>query len=215
MFMPKIEDFRTVQPVTVQPVTLQPAADLVAALSRRTATTAPGVLAGTLVETPAGWRPVETLAAGDRIATLDGGFCQLLGVTRQRLHAMAGQEVIHVPGGVLDACSALDVMPEQGIFLASRIAEEVLGAAGVLVPARVLAGHFGITRRTIATTTERIVLHFAREEIVFANSGFLIHAAPEGQEPGEGFFDRLDADRAEAMLALIAGAGAPVFARAA
>ncbi len=170
---------------------------------------AAGILAGSLVETAAGWRPVETLARGVRVATWDGGFRPLAGVERHHLWPAAGTEVIHVPGGALDNCTEFDVLPGQHVFIASAIAEEVLGAAGALVPAAALAGHAGISRRALAHPAEVITLRFAGEEVVYVNSGALVHcaAAVPGARPSTprpGFFPVLDEDRARAMLALVA-----------
>ncbi len=168
-----------------------------------------GILAGSLVEAETGWRPVETLARGIRVATYDGGFRPLTGVGRRRLWPAAGIEVIHVPGGTLDTCSGFDLLPGQHVFLASAVAEAVLGAEGALVPASALAGHAGITRRPLARPAEVITLRFAGEELVYANSGALVHCAAElpgarQDAIGAGFFEVLDEDRARSMLALIA-----------
>ena len=39
-----------------------------------------GLVAGTLVETKAGWQKVETLRLGDFVQTLDGGLARVLGL---------------------------------------------------------------------------------------------------------------------------------------
>lgn len=168
-----------------------------------------GILAGSLVETEAGWRPVERLARGIRVATWDGGFRPLVAVERRRLWPAAGVEVIHVPDGALDTCSGFDLLPGQQVFLASAVAEAVLGVAGAMVPASALAGHAGITRRPLAGPAEVITLRFAGEELVYVNSGALVRCAAEApgarQDVGAaGFFEVLDEARARAMLALIA-----------
>jgi hypothetical protein len=170
---------------------------------------AAGILAGSLVETESGWRPVERLARGIRVATWDGGFRPLAAVERRHLWPAAGVEVIQVPGGALDTCSGFDLMPGQHVFLASAVAEAVLGVAGALVPASALAGHAGITRRPLLRRAEVITLRFAGEEVVYVNSGALVHCAAEvpgvrQDAGGAGFFEVLDEDRARAMLALVA-----------
>ena len=68
--------------------------------------------------------------------------------------------------------------------------------------------------QTLAAPADRTVLRFAQEEIVYANSGLLLHAAPTGMS-GAGFFERLDGAAAEAMLDLIEAEGQRVFALAA
>lgn len=168
-----------------------------------------GILAGSLVETETGWRPVEMLARGIPVATWDGGFRPLAAVERRHIWPAAGIEVIHVPGGALDTCSGFDLLPGQRIFLASAVAEAVLGVAGAMMPASALVGHTGITRRPLARPAEVITLRFAGEEVVYVNSGALVHCAAEApgaqrEVIGAGFFEMLDEARARAMLALIA-----------
>lgn len=168
-----------------------------------------GIVAGSLVETEAGWRAAGTLAPGTRVATWDGGFRPLVAVERRSLWPAAGIEVIDVPGGALDTCTGFALLPGQHVFLASAIAEAVLGAAGALLPAAALAGHAGITRRPLRRPAEAVRLRFAGEEIVYVNSGALVHcpAGPCGARASarpSGFFEVLDEGRARAMLALVA-----------
>lgn len=168
---------------------------------------ASGLLAGSFVETERGWRPVETLARGTRVATYDGGFCPVALVERHHVWPAAGAEVIHVPGGALDNCSDFSLLPGQHLLVASDIAEEVLDCAGALIPASALVGYRGITRQSLVRPTEVLSLRFASEEVVYVNSGALIHCAAEGPEAAgarPAFFEVLDEARAGAMLALIA-----------
>ena len=198
MFMQNATTFRAAEKIALSLHGLNLGADA----------TATGILAGSLVETEAGWRPVETLARGTCLATYDGGFRPVVRVERHPLWPAAGGEVIHVPGGALDTCAGFSLLPGQHVFIVSAVAEEVLGAEGALVPAAALAGHVGITRQRLARPAEVLSLHFAAEEIVYVNSGALIHCAAEGARPGArhaGYFEVLDEGRARAMLALIAG----------
>lgn len=196
MFMQHSTSFRAAEKIALSLHGLSLGPDLAGA----------GLLAGSLVETEAGWLPVERLARGMRVATWDGGFCPLVRVERQHLWPAAEVEVIHVPGGALDTCTGFSVLPGALVFVASAVAEAVLGAEGALVPAASLAGHFGITRQRLSRPAEVLNLHFAAEEIVYVNSGALIHCAAAESETGSGYFERLDADRAEAMLDLIGAA---------
>lgn len=168
---------------------------------------ASGLLAGSLVETERGWRPVETLARGARVATYDGGFCPIVRVERHHVWPAAEAEVIHVPGGALDNCSDFSLLPGQHLLVTSDVAEDVLDCAGALIPASALVGYRGITRQGLLRPAEVLSLRFDSEEIVYVNSGALIHCAAEGPETAEArsaFFDVLDEARAEAMLALMA-----------
>lgn len=168
---------------------------------------ASGLLAGSLVETERGWRPVETLARGARVATYDGGFCPIVRVERHHVWPAAEAEVIHVPGGALDNCSDFSLLPGQHLLVTSDVAEDVLDCAGALIPASALVGYRGITRQGLLRPAEVLSLRFDSEEIVYVNSGALIHCAAEGPETAEArsaFFEVLDEARAEAMLALMA-----------
>ncbi len=171
---------------------------------------AEGMLAASLVETPQGWKPVGALGRGSLVQTWDGGLCAVTQVERRHLWPAAGAEVVHVPGGVLDTCSDLWLMPGQAVLIAHRVIEEVLEAAAALVPARALAGFRGISLRPLARPVEMISLSFATTEAVYVNSGAMIHcpaaatahATAHAAAPSD-YFPRLDGVRAEAMLALI------------
>ncbi len=199
MFMQNATTFRAAEKIALSLAGLNLAPDVAA----------PGVLAGSLVETGSGWRPVESLTQGTLVATWDGGFSPVLRVERQHLWPAPEVEVIHVPGGALDTCTEFSLLPGQYVFVASAVAEEVLGTGGALVPAAALVGHFGITRRRLFRPAEAVTLRFAAEEIIYVNSGALVHCTAGGAEgrpastPPE-YFEMLDEDRAQAMLALIA-----------
>lgn len=166
-----------------------------------------GLLAGSLVETDRGWRPVETLSRGTRVATYDGGFCAVARVERHHVWPATGAEVIHVPGGALDNCSGFSLLPSQHLLVTSGIAEDVLDRAGALIPASALVGYRGITREALVRPADVLGLRFAGEEIVYVNSGALVHCAaagPEAATPRSAFFEVLDEARAGAMLELMA-----------
>lgn len=170
-----------------------------------------GMVAGSLVETADGWTPVEALGIGARVQTYDGGAQPVTAIRR----VVVGRglcpdaDVIRVPGGALDTCADLLLPPSQQVLIHSSVAEAVLGLPAVLVEARSLVGFHGIGRVAPPAPVTLIALEFAAEEIVFANSGALVHCAA-GPRAGampvgdEGFFPTLDAGRAGALLGLIA-----------
>lgn len=49
--------------------------------------------AGTMLETPSGWQTVETLNAGDRVYTLDGGFAELIRIRQHRVAAGSARAI--------------------------------------------------------------------------------------------------------------------------
>jgi hypothetical protein len=156
-----------------------------------------GFSARTLVETECGWRPVGGLTAGTRLATLDGGFVDLIGVRRTPAKPIAPASSVLVPGGALGNCDDVILGAAQRVLLPTGPAEPVLDAAFALVTAAALAGHFGIRR--VVTEDCLYRLDFASEEVVWANSGLLLHC-PAGVDAG---FLRLDGNQARALIGLL------------
>lgn len=176
-----------------------------------------GMLAATLVETADGWRAAGTLARGDRVQTWDGGLAEITRVTRSRLWPGA-TDLVRVPGGALGNCADLWLAAGQRVMVASRIAEEVLDAAGALVAARDLVGFRGTEICRPGHPTALVGLGFAGQELVFANSGALVlGVADGGKDDLDSLLPSLEGARARAMLDLIAGQdqAATIFRRAA
>lgn len=179
------------------------------ALSPRLGNRHAGLLAGSLVETAGGWRRVETLSPGACVATFDGGYAKLTRVEHRTLWPALSDEVIFVPAGALDNCSDFSLLADQLVLLTSDIAQEVLDAPGAMFPAAALVGFRGITRQPILNPVEVLTLRFADEEVVYVNSGALIHCAAEGPDAKSGamakrYFEVLEEPRAQAMLGLMA-----------
>lgn len=164
-----------------------------------------GIVAGTLVEGARGWVAVETLRIGDKVQTLDGGLARVHALDRRNLTQAAESALIHVPGGSYDACSDLMLVPGQHVLM-DTLGDPALGAAPyALVPAIALTCDPMIRRRFPVLTVEVITPLFADEEIIFANSGVLLHCPGvmdgAGRYPDDSFFPRLDAATARAFLA--------------
>ena len=163
-----------------------------------------GLVAGTLVETAVGWRRVELLRVGDHVQTFDGGLRQLRRVERSYYGADHGgyglEQILHVPGGALDNCDDLVVMPDQMLMITSGVAADLLGTPSVLIPASALVGYRGITRQLPDRLVEAVTLGFDDEEVIYANSGLLAHC---GTGPRSNFFTALDFGRAKALISLM------------
>lgn len=194
MFMQNASSFRAAELVTAARHGLILSPDLGAA----------GVVAGSLVETEAGWRPIETLARGMRVSTYDGGFRAVQRVERQHVWPGAETSVIHVPAGALDNCTAFRLLAGQQVLLPSAVAEEVLDRDAALVTATALVGFRGIGRRRLFRPVEAIALRFDDDEVVHVNSGALVHCAAGGPSTAAAHFPALDGARAAAYLALVA-----------
>lgn len=142
-----------------------------------------GMIAGTKVATPNGWRGVEAIAPGDRVLTFDGGMQPVLDVQCHIVHLTPGTAThlwpMHVPAGALGNRTDMWLLAEQSVLVESDTAEEVFGDPFALIPAMALEGVRGIDRVAPPARFEVIVLRFAEDEIVFANVGALFHC-PKG-----------------------------------
>lgn len=142
-----------------------------------------GLTGATLLETDQGWRPVDALTVGDAVYTFDGGLRRIEAVRRHFLTAAAladcGARPVRIAGGTMDACSDLVLMPGQGV-LRPTDARRAGGGEHLLVAARDLTAMPGVApwaRQAPLALTE---LGFAEEEVVWANSGVLLHCPAAG-----------------------------------
>jgi hypothetical protein len=170
-----------------------------------------GMIAGTLVETDHGWKPVETLRTGDTLYTMDGGLRPVRDVHHSRLGyggetPRKSMDLMHIPGGVLETCQSMMALPQQHVMLDLPEAEDLLDTPSVLVPLGALEGYRGISRLTATPRTGVVTLKFDDEEIVFANTGVMFHCASvTGQTDPlvtSEFFQTLLFETTRAMLGL-------------
>ncbi len=163
-----------------------------------------GLVAGTLVETVSGWADVATLRIGDAVQTLDGGLTRILGLDRRTLRPEPETSLIRIPGGCHDACSDILLMPGQHVLKDTLDDPTCHGAPFVLLPAFAMTIDLMITRHFPEAAVEVITPLFADEEIIFANSGVLLHCPGvidgAGRPPVNSFFPRMDSVDARAFL---------------
>ena len=84
---------------------------------RKTRNVSTGLIAGTLVESATGWTPVENLRIGDAVQSYDGGLARVVGLDREWITASLSAYVLHLPGGALDNCSDLILLPGQNLLV--------------------------------------------------------------------------------------------------
>lgn len=137
-----------------------------------------GLVAGTKVATPMGWRVVEAIAVGDKVLTFDGGLQEVTGVRRQIVWSGANRSTpenwpLHIPAGALGNRGDMTLMAAQAVMVESDTAETLYGDPFAVIPALALEGYRGITRMAPEPRIETVELVFARDEIVFANIGAL------------------------------------------
>lgn len=165
-----------------------------------------GLVAGTMVDTQRGWIPAEDLRLGDRLQTFDGGACCVLALNRN--WTAAHSHVIRVPGGVLDTCTDLTLLPGQLVLIDTMGDTLLPDAALVLIPATALTGWRGTVRMTINDPIEITTPMFAAEEAIFANTGAMVRCPPvthRADQPIVSDFTRLDLLQAWALLARLDG----------
>jgi hypothetical protein len=162
-----------------------------------------GIIAGTLVETVAGWRPVETLCRGDLVQTLDGGLRPVVALGRGRISPTEVRALVHLPGGLFSAAADMWLLPGQPLLIDTWDMPDLTQAPRALVPARALKA-IGAAIRPLTRPVEVISPVFADEEVIWANSGLLLHCPGTGQPlataPEQGFFPLLDGATAQAIL---------------
>ncbi len=138
-----------------------------------------GLISGTKVATGMGWRQVEAIAEGDKVLTFDGGLQTITKVSRVRL--WSGQDhcprqfwPLEVPAGALGNRGVMHVLPGQNIMVESDAAEDLYGDPFTLMPAEAIEGLYGVARTPPEGDVEIVVLHFAADQVVFAENGALL-----------------------------------------
>ena len=170
-----------------------------------------GLIAGTLVERAAGWTPVEDLRIGDAVHSYDGGLARVVGLDRDWITAATGAYVLSLPGGALDNCSDLLLLPGQNVLVDTLGDADFPDELVVLMPVAALEGMLGTTRARIAKPMEVIRPRFADDEAIFVNSGTLLHCPGIRQndvQSASTFFTTLDTAEAAAFFRRTYGAHA-------
>ena len=175
-----------------------------------------GLLPGALVEADGGWRAVETLVAGTPVMTLDGGMKPLARIERRA--TSCDTAVIKISGGTLSTCSDLIMRRDQLVMLESPEAEALYGTPITLVPAHCLLGFEGVVEMGAPQGQDAVTLIFEDEEIVYANTGALVHCPGRTQASlaemvgiRSDFFEVLRPTDAKALVAAIVAADRVMF----
>jgi len=138
-----------------------------------------GLLRGTLIDTPQGARPIETIKMGDQVNTLDSGIQIVESISRQRAKGSGTSAPIRFAADACGNSETLLMAPQQRILVTGWLAELYFGVEEIFVEAcSILNG--GSVRREETTVMELINLGFATRHAVIANG-----AAVEGDLPHE------------------------------
>lgn len=178
-----------------------------------------GIVAGTRVAVPGGWRTVEDLKPGEEVMTVDNGPQPLLDVRRRALWSgpepcPADLSPLAVPPAALGNRTPLLLLPESLVLVESEVAEASYGTPFVLVPAAALDGWRSIAPIAPHRRVETVSLHCEGDEIVYANGVGLIHCptreatalpAPAPNRPGRtaSGYPVLPLDMARIMVACL------------
>lgn len=156
-----------------------------------------GLLPGRQIATDQGWRPVETLAAGDLVLTFEHGLRRLEHVGTAHVGTASQQgrvSALHVPAGAIGNRRGITLLPAQLVLLDCDFAEARFGDPFILVPAAYLEGYKGITATKLTPGLTSYMLGFANREIIHADGSALLscYAVERSAQPAQpSLFPRL------------------------
>lgn len=134
--------------------------------------------AGTLIETDRGPVPVQALAVGDRVVTLDHGLQPILWIGQREVslaETVAHPETlpVRVAAGAMGAglpARDLWLSPQHRVLVRSAIAERMTGQTEALVAVKHLCALPGITQTASPRKVTYLHLRLARHEVVRAEN---------------------------------------------
>lgn len=121
---------------------------------------------GTRIEVPDGVRPVESIAVGDLVQTLDDGAQPVRFVLRQTVRAQSSFAPIEFDTGSIGNSRPFRVSPEHRMLMSDWRTQLMTGYDEVLVAAKHLVNGRDV-RRVEGGVVEYIHLLFDRHQIVF------------------------------------------------
>ncbi|MFX0546405.1 Hint domain-containing protein [Roseovarius sp. S1116L3] len=127
----------------------------------------PCFVAGTMIRTPDGEKPVETLVPGDMVMTRDEGAQPLRWIGRRRIAAAGDFAPIHIAAGTFGDHGALALSPLHRVLIRDSLAELLFGEDEVLVAARDLVNDRSV-RRVPGGEVEYVHILFDRHQVVYS-----------------------------------------------
>ncbi|MDZ4136530.1 MAG: hypothetical protein U1D06_13195, partial [Paracoccaceae bacterium] len=117
--------------------------------------------------------------------------------------------LICLPGGTLNNCADLWLLPGQHLLIDLHPDDATPEALVALIPAEGVLGHGGAYRTTLRQPLEVIIPLFDEEEAIWAASGILLHcpavAEGAGRAPQSDYFTQLTVAQTRAGLSRRAG----------
>lgn len=163
-----------------------------------------GFLKGTKVATTSGWKPVERIAVGDLIRTLDHGFKGVRRISTNVVVIPADERrdeylPVFVPARAAFNGRPVWLMPEQGMALTlSKIDAERDGVS--VVPARVLSGAGRLMSQAPGSSFEVCSLFFDEDQVIFVEGGLQAYC-PSGRFSMRGSLHRQSYEVADDVAA--------------
>lgn len=138
-----------------------------------------GLLHGTSVATPTGWRRVEELAVGERLLSFDGAPCVVVGlqvadVADNKRNWPANRWPLTIPPGAMGNRETLRLLPDQPILLHCDMAERLFGDAFALIPAAALVGWRGIGHEPPQANERVVTPILTTDAVIYASGGALV-----------------------------------------
>jgi hypothetical protein len=156
----------------------------------------PCFVAGTLIETELGPRPVERLRPGERVMTQDNGLQPLRWSGQRRVRAEGDFAPIYIAPGTFGPHRAVALSPLHRVLVRDSLAELLFGEAEVLVAARDLVNGRSV-RPVPGGWVDYVHLLFDDHQVVFAEG-----LASESFLPGPQVKHSFEADMVNEICAL-------------
>ncbi|MEP3347949.1 MAG: Hint domain-containing protein [Litoreibacter sp.] len=131
----------------------------------------PCFVRGTLIQTPNGRVPIETLKVGDLVTTRDNGDQVLTWVGTARTHGQAQFSPVRFEIGSCGNTEVLEVSQQHQMLLVAPMNDLNFGTNEVLVAAKHLVGNEGVELSPRAHV-DYIHLMFSQHEIICANGAW-------------------------------------------
>lgn len=127
----------------------------------------PCFVAGTLIATPDGEVPVETLVAGDLVLTHDNGPQPVRWIGRRRVSAKGALAPVRIAANTFGRHRDLLVSPLHRVLIRDGLAELLFGEPDVLVAARDLVNDASV-RPVVGGEVEYVHILFDEHQVVFS-----------------------------------------------
>ncbi len=128
----------------------------------------PCFVAGTLIQTPEGERPVENLRPGDLVNTRDDGPCPIRWVGTRTVAAQGDMAPIRLRAGTFGAHRDLLVSPQHRVLIRDSLAELLFGEGEVLVAAKDLLNSRSVTQ-VEGGDVQYVHLMFDRHQVIVSD----------------------------------------------